>query len=45
MIASGSGTKTANELIPNITRHMKRTRQATITLEIVESVGGGEAGK
>jgi F-type H+-transporting ATPase subunit gamma len=43
MIAMGSATKNANEMIQNLTLHMNRTRQATITREIVEIVGGAEA--
>ena len=43
MIAMGSATKNANELIQTLTLHMNRTRQATITREIVEIVGGAEA--
>jgi F-type H+-transporting ATPase subunit gamma len=43
MIAMGSATKNANELIQNLTLHMNRTRQATITREIVEIVAGAEA--
>jgi len=43
MIAMGSATKNAGEMIQNLTLHMNRTRQATITREIVEIVGGAEA--
>lgn len=43
MIAMGSATKNANEMIQTLTLHMNRTRQATITREIVEIVGGAEA--
>jgi F-type H+-transporting ATPase subunit gamma len=43
MIAMGSATKNANELIHDLTLHMNRTRQATITREIVEIVAGAEA--
>jgi F-type H+-transporting ATPase subunit gamma len=43
MIAMGSATKNANELIQDLTLHMNRTRQATITREIVEIVAGAEA--
>lgn len=43
MIAMGSATKNAHELIQTLTLHMNRTRQATITREIVEIVGGAEA--
>jgi len=43
MIAMGSATKNANEMIQNLTLHMNRTRQATITREIVEIVAGAEA--
>jgi F-type H+-transporting ATPase subunit gamma len=43
MIAMGSATKNANELIQSLTLHMNRTRQATITREIVEIVAGAEA--
>lgn len=43
MISMGSATKNANELIQTLTLHMNRTRQATITREIVEIVGGAEA--
>lgn len=43
MVAMGSATKNANELIDNLTLHMNRTRQATITREIVEIVAGAEA--
>ena len=43
MIAMGSATKNANEMIQDLTLHMNRTRQATITREIVEIVGGAEA--
>lgn len=43
MIAMGSATKNANELIQTLTLHMNRTRQATITREIVEIVAGAEA--
>lgn len=43
MVAMGSATKNANEMIQNLTLHMNRTRQATITREIVEIVAGAEA--
>jgi F-type H+-transporting ATPase subunit gamma len=43
MVAMGSATKNANELIDTLTLHMNRTRQATITREIVEIVAGAEA--
>jgi F-type H+-transporting ATPase subunit gamma len=43
MIAMGSATKNANEMIQTLTLHMNRTRQATITRKIVEIVGGAEA--
>ena len=43
MIAMGSATKNASEMIQDLTLHMNRTRQATITREIVEIVGGAEA--
>jgi len=43
MIAMGSATKNANEMIHDLTLHMNRTRQATITREIVEIVAGAEA--
>jgi F-type H+-transporting ATPase subunit gamma len=43
MIAMGSATKNANEMIQNLTLHMNRTRQATITRELVEIVAGAEA--
>lgn len=43
MIAMGSATKNAREMIQNLTLHMNRTRQATITREIVEIVAGAEA--
>lgn len=43
MVAMGSATKNADELIQNLTLHMNRTRQATITREIVEIVAGAEA--
>jgi len=43
MIAMGSATKNANEMIQTLTLHMNRTRQATITRELVEIVGGAEA--
>ena len=43
MIAMGSATKNANEMIQNLTLHMNRTRQATITRELVDIVGGAEA--
>lgn len=43
MIAMGSATKNANELIQALTLHMNRTRQATITRELVEIVAGAEA--
>ena len=43
MIAMGSATKNANEMIQTLTLHMNRTRQATITREIVEIVAGAEA--
>lgn len=43
MVAMGSATKNANELIQTLTLHMNRTRQATITREIVEIVAGAEA--
>ena len=43
MISMGSATKNAHELIDTLTLHMNRTRQATITREIVEIVGGAEA--
>jgi F-type H+-transporting ATPase subunit gamma len=43
MIAMGSATKNANEMIQDLTLHMNRTRQATITRELVEIVAGAEA--
>jgi F-type H+-transporting ATPase subunit gamma len=43
MVAMGSATKNANEMIQNLTLHMNRTRQATITREIVEIVAGAES--
>jgi F-type H+-transporting ATPase subunit gamma len=43
MVAMGSATKNANEMIQNLTLHMNRTRQATITRELVEIVAGAEA--
>jgi len=43
MVAMGSATKNANDMIQNLTLHMNRTRQATITREIVEIVAGAEA--
>jgi len=43
MVAMGSATKNANEMIQTLTLHMNRTRQATITREIVEIVAGAEA--
>ena len=43
MVAMGSATKNAHEMIQNLTLHMNRTRQATITREIVEIVAGSEA--
>jgi F-type H+-transporting ATPase subunit gamma len=43
MVAMGSATKNANEMIENLTLHMNRTRQATITRELVEIVAGAEA--
>ena len=43
MIAMGSATKNAKEMIQNLTLHMNRTRQATITRELVDIVGGAEA--
>jgi F-type H+-transporting ATPase subunit gamma len=43
MIAMGSATKNARDMIQDLTLHMNRTRQATITREIVEIVAGAEA--
>jgi F-type H+-transporting ATPase subunit gamma len=43
MVAMGSATKNANEMIQDLTLHMNRTRQATITRELVEIVAGAEA--
>ena len=43
MVAMGSATKNAKEMIDTLTLHMNRTRQATITREIVEIVAGSEA--
>jgi F-type H+-transporting ATPase subunit gamma len=43
MVAMGSATKNANEMIQTLTLHMNRTRQATITRELVEIVAGAEA--
>ena len=43
MVAMGSATKNANEMIQALTLHMNRTRQATITRELVEIVAGAEA--
>ena len=43
MVAMGSATKNANEMIQELTLHMNRTRQATITRELVEIVAGAEA--
>jgi F-type H+-transporting ATPase subunit gamma len=43
MVAMNSATKNANEMIDRLTLQMNRVRQATITKEIAEIVGGAEA--
>lgn len=43
MTAMDSATRNAGELIENLTLHLNRTRQAMITKEISEIVGGVEA--
>lgn len=43
MVAMNSASKNANEMIDSLTLQMNRVRQATITKEIAEIVGGAEA--
>ncbi|MFH1893020.1 MAG: ATP synthase F1 subunit gamma [Candidatus Zixiibacteriota bacterium] len=43
MIAMGSATKNAGEMIDNLTLVMNKARQATITKELLEVVSGAEA--
>jgi F-type H+-transporting ATPase subunit gamma len=43
MISMGSATKNASELIDNLVLRRNRARQAAITKELAEIVGGAEA--
>jgi len=43
MTAMDNATKNASELIADLTLTMNRVRQAAITKEILEVVGGAEA--
>lgn len=43
MTAMDSATNNAQELVENLTLHMNRVRQASITTEIIEVVSGAEA--
>ena len=43
MVAMGSASKNAKEMIGKLTLAMNRARQAAITKEISEIVGGAEA--
>ena len=43
MTAMGNATQNARELIDELTLQMNKARQAAITSEILEIVGGAEA--
>ena len=43
MVAMEAATDNANEMIRNLTLHYNKVRQATITKELIEIVGGAEA--
>ena len=43
MTAMDSATRNASEMIDRLTLQMNRARQATITTELMEIVGGAEA--
>jgi F-type H+-transporting ATPase subunit gamma len=43
MTAMDSATKNASEMIDRLTLEMNRARQATITKELMEIIGGAEA--
>ena len=43
MTAMDNATKNANEMIEDLTLEYNRARQASITTEITEIVGGAEA--
>jgi F-type H+-transporting ATPase subunit gamma len=43
MVAMGSASRNAKEMIENLTLIRNRVRQAVITKEIAEIVGGAEA--
>lgn len=43
MTAMGNATEVANEMVDNLTLALNRARQAAITTQIVEIVGGAEA--
>jgi F-type H+-transporting ATPase subunit gamma len=43
MVAMGSASKNAGEMIDRLTMDHNRARQAAITKEIAEIVGGAEA--
>ena len=43
MTAMDSATRNAEEMISKLTLHMNRTRQAAITKELMEIIGGAEA--
>jgi F-type H+-transporting ATPase subunit gamma len=42
-VAMTAATENASEMIKNLTRHYNRARQAQITKEIAEVIGGAEA--
>jgi F-type H+-transporting ATPase subunit gamma len=42
-VAMNAATENASEMIKTITRHYNRARQAQITKEIAEVIGGAEA--
>ena len=43
MAAMDNATKNAGEIIEELTRDMNKERQASITLELMDIVGGAEA--
>ena len=43
MTAMGSATENADDLISQLVLHYNKVRQATITRELTEIVGGAEA--
>ena len=43
MAAMDSATRNASDMIDNLTLNYNRTRQATITSELIEIISGAEA--